>query len=82
MLVKATWRLPPMTERVHMNLKVKEFPGGQPWICLKPVKEDLIVLGNGFLGFDLPAGTTVEKTKEIAEFLEENIAIVTYTKLY
>jgi hypothetical protein len=46
------------------------------------VDEDLIVLGNGFLGFDLPNGTTIEKAKEIAEFLEENIANVSYTKLY
>jgi hypothetical protein len=72
----------PMTERVRMNFKVKEFPAGQPWICLEPVKEDLIVLANGFLGFDLPAGTAIEKAKEFAEFLEENIATISYTKLY
>ena len=47
-----------MTERIRMSFKVKEIPGGQPWICLEPIKEDLIVLGNGFLGFDLPAGTS------------------------
>jgi hypothetical protein len=34
------------------------------------------------LGFDLPAGNTIEKAKEIAQFLEENIATVSYTKLY
>jgi hypothetical protein len=72
----------PMTERVRMNFKVKEFPDGQPWICLEPVQEDLIVLANGFLGFDLPRGTTIEKAKKIAEFLEENIANVSCTKLY
>jgi hypothetical protein len=72
----------PMTERVRMSFKVKEFPNGQPWICLEPVQEDLIVLANGFLGFDLPPGTTIEKAKKIAEFLEENIANVSYTKLY
>ena len=71
-----------MTERVRMSFKVKEFPSGEPWICLEPVKEDLIVLGNGFLGFDLAAGTKIEKAKEIAEFLEENIATISYTKLY
>ena len=71
-----------MTERIRMSFKVKEIPGGQPWICLEPIKEDLIVLGNGFLGFDLPAGNTIEKAKEIALFLEENIATVSYTKLY
>ena len=71
-----------MTERVRMSFKVKEFTDGQPWIFLEPVDEDLIVLGNGFLGFDLPNGTTIEKAKEIAEFLEENIANVSHTKLY
>jgi hypothetical protein len=71
-----------MTERIRMSFNVKEIPGGQPWICLEPIKEDLIVLGNGFLGFDLPAGNTIEKAKEIAQFLEENIATVSYTKLY
>ena len=52
---------------------------GSAW---NPVQEDLIVLANGFLGFDLPPGTTIEKAKKIAGFLEENIANVSYTKLY
>jgi len=46
---------------------------GSAW---NPVQEDLIVLANGFLGFDLPPGTTIEKAKKIAGFLEENIANV------
>jgi hypothetical protein len=54
---------PILTERVRMSFTVKEFSGGQPWICLKPVKEDLIVLANGFLGFDLPVETTIEKVR-------------------
>ena len=69
-----------MTERVRMSFRVRKFPGGQPWICLEPVKEDLKVLRNGFLGFDLPIGTTIEKAKKIAEFLGENITTVSYTK--
>ena len=52
----------------------------RPWICLEPVKEDLKVVRNGFLGFDLPIGTTIEKAKKIAEFLGENITTVSYTK--
>ena len=79
---KNNMEVAPMTERVRMSFRLKEFPGGQPWICLEPIKEDLIVLANGFLGFDLPAGTTIEKAKKIAEFLEENVATVSYTKLY
>jgi hypothetical protein len=47
-----------MTERVRTSFTVKEFSGGQPWICLELVKEDLIVLANGFLGFDLPVALT------------------------
>jgi hypothetical protein len=82
MQLKHNVEVAPMTERVRMSFKVKEFPGGEPWICLEPVREDLIALRNGFLGFDLPTGTTIQKAKEIAEFLEENIANVSYTKLY
>jgi hypothetical protein len=57
-----------MTGRVRMSFTVKEFSGGQPWICLEPVKEDLIVLANGFLGFDLPVETTIEKVKKSVNF--------------
>jgi len=38
-------------------------------------------LGNGFLGFDLPEGTTINKAEEIAAFLQENISSVSYTLL-
>ena len=41
---------------------------------------DLKVVRNGFLGFDLPIGTTIEKAKKISEFLGENITTVSYTK--
>jgi len=54
-----------MTERVRMSFKVKEFTDGQPWIFLEPVDEDLIVLGNGFLGFDLPNGTTRKQKRSL-----------------
>jgi hypothetical protein len=58
----------PITERIRMSFTVKEFLGGQPWICLEPVKQDLIVLANGFLGFDLPVGTTIERQKKSLNF--------------
>ena len=49
-----------MIERVRMSFKVKQCLGGQPWIRLEPVEENLKVLGNGFLGFHLPSGTTLK----------------------
>ena len=60
-----------MTERT-LSFKVNNFQ----WATVdlsEPVQEDLVVLANGFLGFDLPPGTTIEKTKKIAEFLEEKL---------
>jgi len=74
-----TLEVPPMTERVRMSFKVKEFSSGQLWICLEPIKENLKVLVRGSLGFDLPRGTSIEAAKKIAEFLGENITGVSYT---
>jgi hypothetical protein len=71
---------PPVTERIRISFEVKEFPGGQPWICLEPVEENLKVLARGSLGFDLPRGTTIEAAKKIAEFLGKNITRVSYTE--
>jgi hypothetical protein len=70
-----------MIERVQMSFKVKQFLGGQSWICLEPVEENLRVLGNGFLGFHLPSGTTIKQATKIAKFLEENIRSISYMTL-
>ncbi len=59
-----------MTERVRISFKVKEFPGGQPWICLEPHQENLKVLGNGFLGFDLPTEPRLRRQKRSLNFWE------------
>jgi len=48
-----------MIERVRMSFKVKQCLGGQPWIRPEP-EENPKVLGNGFLGFHLPSGTTLK----------------------
>jgi hypothetical protein len=68
-----------MTERVRMLFRVKELASGDFWICLEPLEEGLKILGKGFLGFDLPEGTTINKAEEIAAFLQENISSISYT---
>ena len=67
-----------MRERARYSFRVKEFPGGQPWIYTEPITDDLKVLGKGFLGFELPAGTTIEEAKRIAAFLEKKINSISY----
>jgi hypothetical protein len=68
-----------MTERTRVVFRVKKSVSGDFWICLEPLERNLKVLGNGFLGFDLPEGTTINKAEEIAAFLQENISSVSYT---
>ena len=65
-----------MTERARYVFKVKTFADGKPWIYLEPLKDHLSILSVGFLGFDLPAGTT----EKIAQFLGDNLTLLTYTK--
>jgi hypothetical protein len=51
---------------------IKEFHDGQPFICIESYKAD-----DGFpeqeFGFDLPPGTTMERAKEIRDFLKANL---------
>jgi len=68
-----------MEENVRVVFRVHEVPGGEPWIQLEPLNRDLKVLRNGFLGFELSEGTTINKAEEIAAFLQESISSVSYT---
>ena len=67
------------TERGTYVFTVKEYGEGTPWIALEPLRNGLNVLGNGFLGFDLPGRTTYEQAQEIANFLNEKIVQISYT---
>ena len=68
-----------MIENVRVVFRVQEVSNGEPWIRLEPVDTGLRVLGGGFLGFELPEGTTINTAEEIAAYLQEKIRSVSYT---
>jgi hypothetical protein len=68
-----------MKQNVRVVFRVEEVSGGEPWIRLEPIDKDLKICGSGFLGFELPEGTTINTAEEIAVFLQENISSVSYT---
>jgi hypothetical protein len=68
-----------MTQRAKFYFKPSRYPSGEYWIVLEAFHEDLDVLAAGFLGFDLPEGTTANQAEEIATYLNENIRAVSYT---
>jgi hypothetical protein len=68
-----------MKQNVRVVFRVEEVSGGEPWIRLEPIDKDLKIFGSGFLGFELPEGTTINTAEEIAVFLQENISSVSYT---
>jgi hypothetical protein len=51
MQLKNNVEVPPMTERVRVSFRVKEFPGGQPWIQLEKLHRQV--------GLVYPAKATV-----------------------
>jgi hypothetical protein len=69
-----------MKDSARVVFRVQEGSGAEPWIRLELMDKDLVVLGNGFLGFYLPEGTTINAAEEIAAFLQENITRVSYTR--
>ena len=67
------------TDRASYVFTVKEYADGTPWIMLETLRDDLELLKDGFLGFDLPKGTSFDKAKEIAKYMRDNLGDMTYT---
>jgi hypothetical protein len=67
------------TDRAPYVFAVKEFGDGTPWIMLERSENALDVLGDGFLGFDLKEGTSLQEAEKIARFLRQNIRSISYT---
>lgn len=67
------------TERAKYVFIVKEFSDGTPWIVLEPLRKSISLPGDGFLGFDLPKGTDINKAKDIAKYLSENLSDLSLT---
>jgi hypothetical protein len=65
-----------MKENVSVLFRVQERSGGEPWIRLEPLDKNN--WESGFLGFELPEGTTINKAEEIATFLQENISSIIF----
>ena len=76
-----------MTEHSEYRFTVKETPSRedepyQPWIFMELLRgKSLSILKSGFLGFDLPEGTTYEQASEFAALLNEKVTVVHYTDL-
>lgn len=69
----------PDTQRAEHRFTVKEYADGTPWITTEHYRED--IFEGKILGLDLPKGTTIEKAKEIARYLNENISNLSITNL-
>ena len=57
------------------------LPQPKPWYRLSLTTWIMVgLVAGGFLGFDLPEGTTINQAEEIAAYLNEKINSVSYTK--
>jgi hypothetical protein len=76
------------TYRARYVFKVKESSRqtrakpAQPFLVAEPFSGTLPIFENGgFIGFDLPEGTSYQRAQEIATFLNGNLTEMTYTHL-
>ena len=67
------------TVRAKYVFTIKEFAEGTPWIMAEPLNGGINLPNDGFLGFDLPKGTSMAKAKEIAKFLNDNLEQISLT---
>ena len=69
----------PKTEFAEHAFTVKESQSG-PFIACEPRREDLSILGDGFLNtLTLRSGTSIDKAEEIARYLRENVSGISST---
>ncbi|MFZ5391856.1 MAG: hypothetical protein ACOZAR_01545 [Patescibacteria group bacterium] len=61
------------TTRGKYVFTVKEYEGGQPWICFEPYMAPPDTQRQFMYSFELPKGTSYERAKEIAAFMRENL---------
>lgn len=67
------------TEHGSYLFTVKEAADGSPWIMLEPRRTDVTALKEAFIGFGLRQGTTIEKAQEVADYLNRNLADLSFT---
>jgi hypothetical protein len=68
------------TEGGSFRFRVKEFGDGTPFITAEPQRVTTTLIGNeAFLSFELNKGTTYAQAEKIAEYLNDNINLVTFT---
>lgn len=69
-----------MTKRADPIFTVKQYPSTEPWICIEYATAEA-GMSNDLFGFDLPPGTSFEKAKEIAIYMQDNLTNFTRTPL-
>jgi hypothetical protein len=67
--------------RAVPRFRVAESSNDRPWIVMERLKGDKLQMFSKsiVIGFDLPPGTTLERAKEIAGFLNHNLTQVSET---
>jgi hypothetical protein len=65
------------SERGEFRFTVKESHDGKPWIAFEPAGRELI--SKGLLGFDLKEGKTLDGAREVADYLNHHIRMLSLT---
>lgn len=68
------------TQRSKYKFTVKEYSDGTPWIAMEPLEKAIEFQNEGLLGLDLQKGMNVERAREIAKYLNENISELSLTE--
>jgi len=68
------------TQRGNYIFTVKEYADGTPWIAMEPSGKAIEFPNEGFFGFDLRKGTNIQRAREIAKYLNNNISELSFTQ--
>lgn len=70
-----------MIQRARYRFRVCESGSNQFWLMAEPVTSDIKILKHGMLGFEMQPDTNQAQAQQIADFLNKNLAVMTYSGL-
>lgn len=69
------------TERERCHFVVRQYSEGDWIVAVEPDGDELNALKGGILALEIQSGTLRGKAEELAEFLNQNVEGVSFTRL-
>ena len=68
------------SEHARFLFAVKEHTDGTPFLVPEPLEEDLSILADGVLAFELTPGMSIPEAEVLAQYLNTHVQAIRHTR--